>query len=342
MKKIKNAFTLAEALIAIVIIGIVSAMTLPTLVTNINNVVSKNQKKIIEKKFLSGINLYNNLENGLSGVQYSNTEEFLIGLSKHYKIAKICSENNIKDCFPYKSLYDGDISVTLENITSNNDMGLNKEVYYDMSAFVSLDGIPFIIALRKDCSVDPDTTVKKFQDLNCFAIMYDYNSNKKPNRVGKDIVTIGNIYPKGYYKKIGELKITEPIFMAPSISKAECDEEISKNYGINGCSYNTDYWAGAMKYCHQNGSHMVKHDELFSIQDELKSMSKDEITELGLELTHGKGMQGLFWISDKTRGDKAAENCRYVVGKGIYDCNLGSNDHRVDTLRQGMCVKNNN
>ena len=42
----KNGFTLAEVLITLAIIGIVAAMTMPTLVAKINTIVTENQANL--------------------------------------------------------------------------------------------------------------------------------------------------------------------------------------------------------------------------------------------------------------------------------------------------------
>jgi len=52
MSKIKPAFTLAEVLITLGVIGIVAAMTLPTLIANYKNKVLLNLKILIQKSLM--------------------------------------------------------------------------------------------------------------------------------------------------------------------------------------------------------------------------------------------------------------------------------------------------
>ena len=54
----KAAFTLAEVLITLAIIGVVAALTIPTLVAKINQKVSENRQTTIEARLLDGINRY--------------------------------------------------------------------------------------------------------------------------------------------------------------------------------------------------------------------------------------------------------------------------------------------
>ncbi|MBR1424413.1 type II secretion system protein, partial [bacterium] len=53
----KAGFTLAEVLITLAIIGVVAAMTLPTIMVNINSKVDGNQKKVTEAKLVQGLNM---------------------------------------------------------------------------------------------------------------------------------------------------------------------------------------------------------------------------------------------------------------------------------------------
>ncbi|MBR1424569.1 type II secretion system protein, partial [bacterium] len=48
----KAAFTLAEVLITLAVIGVVAAMTLPTLIAKINEKADSNQKAVIEAKLI--------------------------------------------------------------------------------------------------------------------------------------------------------------------------------------------------------------------------------------------------------------------------------------------------
>ena len=93
MKNKQSAFTLAETLIALAIIGIVAALTLPTLITTISNKVKDNQIAVFERKFNKGTDLLN-INNGI-GPYYQSTSEFVNALSKHLKIVTVCDKDHI-------------------------------------------------------------------------------------------------------------------------------------------------------------------------------------------------------------------------------------------------------
>ncbi|MBR1425543.1 type II secretion system protein, partial [bacterium] len=83
----KAAFTLAEVLITLAIIGVVAALTLPTLIAKVNEKVDGNQKKVTEAKLIQGLNMLD-LHGGINNT-YSSTAEFVEELSKYMKITKI-------------------------------------------------------------------------------------------------------------------------------------------------------------------------------------------------------------------------------------------------------------
>ncbi len=107
MKKL--GFTLAEVLITLAVVGIVAALTIPTLINFIGNKVATNKVKVFQSKLITGLNLAKTAGNLHSN--YSSTEDFIKnGLAKHFKMVNICGSENPRDCIPYdKIIYmDGD------------------------------------------------------------------------------------------------------------------------------------------------------------------------------------------------------------------------------------------
>ncbi|MBR1424717.1 type II secretion system protein, partial [bacterium] len=84
----KAAFTLAEVLITLAVIGVVAAMTLPTLIAKINEKADSNQKAVIEAKLIQGLNMLD-LHGGMNDT-YSSTAEFVEELGKYMKITAVC------------------------------------------------------------------------------------------------------------------------------------------------------------------------------------------------------------------------------------------------------------
>lgn len=96
------AFTLAEVLITLTIIGIVAAITIPTILSNI-------QKKVLKEEIKNNYSMYAKI---FTDIQYDYTLSRPAGLTSGYKnynnelisklkIAKVCKGNAMRDgCIP--------------------------------------------------------------------------------------------------------------------------------------------------------------------------------------------------------------------------------------------------
>ena len=85
--KVKSAFTLAEVLITLAIIGIVAALTIPAWDT---------ASEVFQRKLEESLKVMN-VQGTLAG--YTTTEAFVDELSKHIKITRICENDDITTCF---------------------------------------------------------------------------------------------------------------------------------------------------------------------------------------------------------------------------------------------------
>ncbi|MBS6603031.1 MAG: type II secretion system protein, partial [Brachyspira sp.] len=97
----KSAFTLAEVLITLGIIGVVAALTLPTLNQAVNKRVRTEQIRTVKYKFTKATDKMNSL--GLIG-PYNSTAAFVAELQKHLKIAKVCPSSKLRECWPYDKI----------------------------------------------------------------------------------------------------------------------------------------------------------------------------------------------------------------------------------------------
>ena len=182
LQRVGNGFTLAEVLITLAIIGVVAAMTIPTLIAKINDIVTTNQAKVFNAKLIKGLNLTKTA--GDLNDTYTSTYDFLVnGLGKNLKMAKVCDSDHIRDCIPYDKIkYDKSGTEDTVNVADIKNAGkLNLEApYEDTAAFVLADGTPVIVSYNKQCIDDPDkadTTIN-----GCLAGIYDLNGTRKPNR----------------------------------------------------------------------------------------------------------------------------------------------------------------
>ncbi len=195
----RAAFTLAEVLITLGIIGVVAAMTLPTLIAKYQERVVLTRVKKVYSQIFSAINLYK-AENEVSDVSSlfdtSNTsEQTTRNLAKYFKTIEICSTSNSKGCqgqykiMPRKKMPDGNGNTAMAEIS-------NKP------RFVLADGAIIAATQYKSCYevIEQDVidengfaTGEKTQSIRttCGSISFDVNGIEKPNRVGQDYFCFG-------------------------------------------------------------------------------------------------------------------------------------------------------
>ena len=225
----KTAFTLAEVLITLGIIGIVAALTMPILLNNVQGQVKAKRIENIRQK-LSKVTDKMAVQSGLTG--YGDTAAFVQELQKHMKIAKVCDNNHLNGCWP------------------------TKEV------ILNADGIAMILSYNKSCDFDVDKDGLKFNQsgaisssTNCISGVYDWNGGSKPNKLGQDVLTLGMAsgLDSECAIKAGGTCFTAP-FQPTPLSLADCLAEKDK-LGIKKCTNggsfdpNNDYWAGAVAQC---------------------------------------------------------------------------------------------
>ena len=272
----KVAFTLAEVLITLGIIGIVAAMTLPTLNQAINKKVRAEQVRTVKYKFTKATEKMNSL--GLIG-PYASTDAFVDELQKHLKIMKRCDSSHLRECWPYDEVDLGngktwDISKTKTGKQLKMENGDKSDYSSNNVGIVTADGTPMILSYNKKCeALDP---VKQYTwstsdgkpvtnaTAECVAAVFEINGGAKPNRYGDDVQSFnaGGL-GSSCAVEIGNLCFTAPFSPTP-MTKAECEAQ-KNDLGINGCYYDNDYWAGAVKACKDQGKQLPSHSDLDEI-----------------------------------------------------------------------------
>ncbi|MCD7879246.1 MAG: type II secretion system GspH family protein [Candidatus Gastranaerophilales bacterium] len=182
MKNIK-AFTLSEVLIALVIIGVIAAITVPFIYAQYTE-----QERISKVK-----KTYSMLANAMIRVKadggdmildidannYKNVENWFNSYLKNYIIVtKICY-NDTAGCWNNGNSYNMDGSTAYMN---NSGIGIGSGII----TFVLNDGTFININVQSASSVAKYFGV----DINTkfgLEIYFDINGSKKPNTIGKDI-----------------------------------------------------------------------------------------------------------------------------------------------------------
>ena len=234
-------FTMAEILLSLTIIGVVAAITLPSLTGNINERTWNTQRKALYARISQAIPLMGSV-NG-----YANAETFVTGgLAKVLKINNICSPDNIKDCgfsskitkltasnmeLPTKL---SELNNALVSVDISETGGWGNQSSFltdsDAAAFETANGESVLIFYNPNCvsSLGEESSMHGLaqyfyvQPKFCVNLVYDLNGSKGPNTVNKDIGFITIFSP------------IDSIIVAPYVNSRDTEN-------VN--------WKGALKAC---------------------------------------------------------------------------------------------
>ena len=220
----KSAFTLAEVLITLGIIGVVAAMTLPTLVQNHRNTELQTGLKKAYSVLSQALDLYY-AKNG-ERIKPDGTVASQ-GLKKiimpYFINAKDCgtgsgsSENAAKACVPNNSYVDEDIRKADIYKTYNGNKA--NMAFFDDGQFVINDGMLVLIE-----NTGGSTTLYLSVDVNGY--------NKKPNRVGHDLFMF-QIDKNGMLRPMGADETNYPLKVYPDY----CSPAATHNRNGTSCTH---------------------------------------------------------------------------------------------------------
>ena len=191
----KKAFTLAEVLITLAVIGVVAVLTIGIFLPKINSSVWEKQAKTAKVKFTKATEQM--ALNNKIGPYYQDTEEFVNELSNYLKISKVCKNDELSECFGYEEfkLTNGEI-YSLSDATDGEIFGMpnddNNDYTGDTIGLLTIDGTPIILSWNKKCSPLEPGVYQWSGDTNsstsCIAALIDINRDKKPNKLEDDII----------------------------------------------------------------------------------------------------------------------------------------------------------
>lgn len=245
------AFTLAEVLITLGIIGVVAALTIPTLVANYQTKSWNTAADVFEKRLTEAIKTMNVQGKLGSYGGYSTTESFVEELQKHFKIAKVCDKDHLRECFEDRITMN-DEEVDMTTVTTANNFGQDDWDTNIMGILVA-NGTSALIAYNPKCHANPyDNDIT---GSDCYAILYDTSGFSSPNEMGKDVRKNGGV--KSISGKNCAFKVGSACYAAPIPQTSATYEECMANkdkYNIQACCpvgtcNNKDYYAGAIIAC---------------------------------------------------------------------------------------------
>ncbi len=261
----KIAFTLAEVLITLAVIGVVAAITIPSLVKNYNEKAWGTAQDVFTKR-LEVATRQMNTEEKLAG--YSNTMDFVNELKKYIKITRVCDNSNITKCFNKEVIWnEGEDPIDMSTIRNAASLG-QDDWDTDTVAVQFANGVNAIIAYNPNTEQQPFNNQFSATSAS-MAILYDVSGNKNPNTNGKDIAGINVSELAGTTgcminpDLVGGMCISQILAHGTGYSpmtKAQCEAQ-KGDLGISECYWNDDYWAGAVKAC-GGTSNMPSQDQL--------------------------------------------------------------------------------
>ena len=274
---------MAEVLITLGIIGIVAAMTIPTLVANYQNKAWSTSASVFERKLEEALKTMNTQQT-LAG--YKNTADFVAELGKHFKITKVCQNDDIMSCFEDKVIW-GDEEVDMTNIKNASNFG-QDDWDTELIGVQFGNGTSGIIAYNTECKEQPFTN--QFNGTSCLALLYDTDGFKKPNTQQKDLRSI-NVLSLGGRNCAIELS-DGTCFTAP-FTPIPTHHQPSDDYRSD------DYWEGAVEAC-GGINKMPTQAQLTALAEEVYGSSisnsgitsdlkwnKDKLDEMGFDTSSG-------------------------------------------------------
>jgi len=242
----KDAFTMAEILLSLTIIGVVAAITLPSLTGNINERTWNTQRKALYARLSQAIALMPAL-NGFGTVTAasgtSGTESYVAavdtaaetfvasGLSKVLKINNVCDNAHLADCGVPTNFN------TTEGVQSSFPTTLSalNEGFANINAvaFETQNGESIVAFYNPNCQGDMQETGEVDMRLKmCVNFVYDLNGAKGPNTLAKDIGFITVFYPTD-----SEVTAPNPYFRTLSSGYAQYEQATRTCRNLEGSEY---------------------------------------------------------------------------------------------------------
>lgn len=271
----KVAYTLAEVLIVIGILGIIAEVVLPSFIQNFTLTSwmrAKDNFEMLTEEATKEMNIAGVLEG------YSSNDSFADEFQKYIKVIKRCTSSNLNECFV------ANFRDTSGKIIPTNAMVTGKNLGH--ATYTSnLVGLRLINGTNVVLAFDPDCTPPSWYDTKgvgagvydpnaasssqnftagpttaCIAALYDINGNQGPNQIGKDIGSLNSTVSITDCIQIGGFCLT-----TSNVTYSYIDTTADQTWDSDYTS-TTDYWAGARKACNDLGMHMPTQTEFDSIE----------------------------------------------------------------------------
>jgi len=202
----KKGFTLAEVLITLTIIGIVSAISIPSLTSAVQEKAFNAQRKALHARLAAAVSQMTTVVVPDSPtLEYDNISETFIveKLNKVYKIKSVCSSSNLAACgipekvTPFNDGSSFDLPNTFAGLSRTHLSSAPGSHYRNgnslSAAFKTANGESVAVYANPFCS--SPSNAGEFSDNDaCINFVYDVNGSEGPNKIGKDVgfITVFN------------------------------------------------------------------------------------------------------------------------------------------------------
>ena len=184
-----KAFTLAETLITLTVIGVVAAITIPSLNNEVNSRALAARQKVFDAKLHEGLRRMK-AEDKLDRTY--TTSEFVDEMGKYFSISQVCEPNNLTDCFgekiiSYEAKPEGE-EFEVSELTNTNNFNDSEESNAPVKGVKFSDGTTMIVGYKPDCVA---------------ASAYDDSSDQSSGKLTSCMRYIADVEPKKKTKKYG-------------------------------------------------------------------------------------------------------------------------------------------
>ena len=245
----KFAFTLAEVLITLGIIGVVAAISLPSFISKINNF----QYEIARKKVINSVGEAGRqvIIQGNFNSAY-NAKDFVDNiLSKKLKIIKTCETDNLQNCGLSTKILTSDGKKLINMPKNIGQLGMNNlrsdtMTYVEKDkpsyGFIMSNGYSVNLFYNPNCIVNTNASNNNAVDYVCINVIYDVNGLHNPNQVGKDVGFLSILYSNESSIVVAPNVVPESVKYTPNKYNSGENWDGS-NYLFSRCnSINKDYY----------------------------------------------------------------------------------------------------
>ena len=185
----KAAFTLAEILITLMVIGVVAAITVPNLMHNVNQATLSRKQQVFDAKLHEGLRRMK-AEDKLEKTY--TTSEFIDEMGKYFNISQVCEPENLTDCFGEKIIsYEGKPEgeeFNVSELTNTNNFNDAEDSDAPVKGIKFADGTTMIMGYKPNCSAatsfDNDASTENAKMTSCMRYIANTAPGKKSNNYG--------------------------------------------------------------------------------------------------------------------------------------------------------------